>query len=339
MSDIQIALSLFHDGWSSTVAAAQAAERNGLHSIVLIDSPVGERDVHLASASCALNTNRLKVVTGVTNPITRHPSVTAAAYLQLEELAPGRIVCGIATGDSAAWGVGLKPAKVAELREYILAVKAMLRGETATWRGAEFRGRWRGWTPFDLPVHVACAGPRTMRTAAQVADGLILSVGVAPEDLEWAELQIEEACREVGRDPATLEIWHVAEVNFAESAEAASERTLGIFAHWLTLGGTKGKRIPEEYKPLIEQLNADTQNIQNSYRDPDRGRILVERAKRLGVYDWLASRSARLWGTAEDMRTRLRELRALGARNWMLAPDGMDLDNVEITGRVGELLK
>ena len=339
MLDIQIALGLFHDGWTSTVEAAQAAERAGLHSIVLIDSPVVERDVHLASASCALNTGHLKVVTGVTNPITRHPSVTAAAYVQLEELAPGRIVCGIGTGDSAAWGVGLKPAKVAELREYILAVKAILRGETATWHGAEFRGRWRGWVPFDLPIHVACAGPRTLRMAAQIADGLILSVGVAPEDLKWAELQIEEACREVDRDPATLEIWHIAEVNFADSVEAASERTLGIFAHWLTLGGTRGKRIPEAYKPLIEQLNADTESIQNSYRDPDRGRILVERARRLGVYDWLASRSARLWGTAEDMRARLRELHALGARNWMLAPDSMDLDNLEIMRRVGELLE
>ncbi len=339
MSDIQIALSLLHDGWSSTVASAQTAEQSGLHSIALIDSPIVERDVHLASAACALNTTNLKVVTGATNPVTRHPSVTAAAYVQLEELAPGRIICGIATGDSAVWGVGLKAAKVAELREYILAVKAMLRGEIASWRGAEFRGRWRGWEPFDLPVYVACAGPRTVRMAAQVTDGLILSVGVAPEDLEWVQVQIEEACREVGRDPAALDVWHVTEVTFAENAEAASARTLGIFAHWLTLGGTKGKRVPEEYKPLLAELNADTKSIERSYRDPDRGRVLVERAKQLGVYDWLMSRSARLWGTPEEMRQRLGELRALGASNWMLAPDGMNLDNIEITRRVGELLK
>ena len=339
MSGIQISLNIFQERWSNTVATARAAEESGFHSVAPIDSPTVERDVHLASAACALNTTDLKIVTAVTNPVTRHPSVTAAAYLQLEELAPGRIVCGIATGDSALWGVGLKAAKVAEMREYILAVKAMLRGETASWRGARFRGQWRSWEPFDLPVYVACAGPRTMRMAAQVADGLILSVGVAPEDLEWAQNQIEEACREVHRDPATLEIWHLAEVTFADSAEAASARSLGIFAHWLTLGGTKGKRIPREYEPLLAELNADTKSIERSYRDQDRGRVLVERAKRLGVYEWLMSRSARLWGTPEEMRRRLDELRALGASKWLLGPDAMDLDSVAVTRLIGELMK
>ena len=58
----------------------------------------------LACAACALNTSKAKIFTGVTNPVTRHPSVMASSYLCLEELAPGRNMLGIATGDSALWG-------------------------------------------------------------------------------------------------------------------------------------------------------------------------------------------------------------------------------------------
>jgi len=43
-------------------------------------------------------------------------------------LSPGRAVCGITTGNSAVCGVGLKPVRTAFLREYILALKALLRG-------------------------------------------------------------------------------------------------------------------------------------------------------------------------------------------------------------------
>ena len=115
---IQICLTVLQGSWNDTSATARAVDESGLHSIGIADSPMHLRDMHLACAACALNTSKTKIITGVTNPVTRHPSVMASAFLQLEELAPERIICGIATGDSALWGVGLKPAKLAELREY-----------------------------------------------------------------------------------------------------------------------------------------------------------------------------------------------------------------------------
>ena len=192
--------------FSEVKAFAAEAESQRLAAFVFCDSPMLARDMHIACAIAALNTSTTRIVTSVTNPVTRHPSVMAAAFASLNEMAPGRVACGIATGDSAVWGVGLRPSKLAELREYIMALKAVLRGEPAEWQDARFAMNWTRFEPFDLPVLVACSGPKTIRMACEVADGLILAVGVADEDLRWAREHIEAGCAEAGRDPSTLEV-------------------------------------------------------------------------------------------------------------------------------------
>ena len=325
--------------WENLSAVANLADASGLHGLGVADTPLLERDVHLACAAAALNTERLDIVTGVTNPVTRHPSVTAAAFVQLNELAPGRVICGIATGDSAVWGVGLKPAKIEQLREYIVAIKALSRGESATWCGSTFAPRWRSFEAFDLPVYVACAGPKTIRMAAQTADGLILSVGVSSADLEWARTEIDAACREVSREPGDVDVWHYTEVSFGASADAAANQSLGSFSRWLTHGGTAGKRIPTEHLAALAALNADRQSIATSYAAEDAGQAMVRRAKELGVFDWLVSRSACLWGTPQEVADRLKVLRARGADKWMLYPGSRYSDDASVAAKLGEALK
>ena len=65
---------------------------------------------------------------------------------------------------------------------------------------------------------------------------------------------------------------------------------------------------------------------------------MVNRAKELGLYDWIASRSPRLWGTPIEVRARLEELRSLGMSKWMLFPDGMTIPATEVARRLGEVL-
>ena len=337
-ASVRICLTVMQGTWKNLINVAESADRCGLHGIGVSDSPLLERDVYLACAAAALNTNHVDIVTGVTNPVTRHPSVAAAAFAQLNELAPGRVVCGVATGDSAVWGVGLKPAKVETLRKYILALKRLCRGERTTWCGNSFAPRWRSFEPFDLPVYVACAGPKTVRMAAQAADGLILSVGVSAEDLQWVEAQIDDACREIGRDPLGVDVWHYTEILFAESEEAAAARSLGSFSRWLTHGGTTGKRIPAEYLPALEALNAERQSIDNSYAAEDAGAVTVHRAKELGIYDWLVSRSACLAGPVKAIGERLEVLRDRGVNKWMLYPGSRYEDDALIARRLGEVI-
>ena len=84
---------------------------------------------------------------------------------------------------------------------------------------------------------------------------------------------------------------------------------------------------------------ADSQDIDSAYATENRGRIMVQRAKALGIYDWLISRSPCLWGTPAEVRRRLEVLRDRGARKWMLFPYGTDLDDVEVARNLGEVLR
>ena len=335
---MKICLNLRQDSWDEVKALAGACESGGIDGLALVDSPLNDRDIYLSSAAAATCTSTLRLMTAVTNPVSRHPSVTASALLQVAELAPDRFTLGIATGDSALWSIGLSPARVSTLRDYILVLKGLLRGEEVTWRGHTFRGNWQQWTPpVEVPIIVAGSGPRVIEMAAQVADGLILSVGYAPEDIERALERIHAACAAVGRDPDRLEIWWYTELTFADSARTAMDNTLGWFAQWVALGDMNAKGVPAEHQPALGELHHLAQDP-GSYMSSQRGRVLVERAKALGVHDWLMAHSARLGGTAADIAARMVELERLGVHNWLLFPDGNQQSTGDLVERVGNEL-
>lgn len=296
----------------------QAADRVGIAMLGLPDSPLLLRELYVTTAAAALATTRIRLLTCVSNPVTRHPSVTAAALLTLAELAPGRIAFGIGTGDSALWSIGEKPARIVELRAYIRALKALLRGEHAAWRGHRFKPQWSNAVfPVDIPLLIACAGSKMLAMAAEEADGFLINMGYAPAQTAWIQETIETAARAAGRDPAPLEVWWNAPVAFAESRAAAMAGSLGWGLNWLTEGTMEGKGIPEQLKEPIRRFNADNHDLYAVYRMPDRGRVLVERAKTLGIYDWAIEQSPQLFGTPDDVAARLRTLAARGLTRWM----------------------
>jgi len=296
----------------------QACEEAGIHTYGIPDSPIQRPDLYVSSTVCALNTNRMRILSCVTNPVTRHPSVTASCLRALDELAPGRIAMGIATGDSALWGVGLKPATVASLREYLLAVKGLIRGEEVSYRGKSFKSQFsEDPRPGSIPIYVACSGPKVLKMASQVADGLIITMGFSAEDIRYVRGIIEEGCAEVGRNPDELDIWWNAYVVFAPSVEEAMEKSLGWSMSWITMTTLEGKGIPEEYKEPLRHLTFDSHDLTAAYKTANRHATLVERAKDAGLYNWLLSRSPRLFGTPEDINGRLEELAEMGLTNWM----------------------
>ncbi len=324
----------------------EACDRAGLTVVGTPDSPALLRELYVSTTVAALATEKVNIMTMVTNPVTRHPSVTASAAMSLDELAPGRIQIGIATGDSALWATKQKAAKVADLKEYILAVKALLRGEPATYRGETFEQAWSNWEPRNVPIYVACSGPRVLSMASQVADGVVVTMGFARENVELIQATIHRACGEVGRDPDTVDFWSNAQITFDESKEKAMEYSLGWTTNWLTEGTLSGKGIPPEIKEPLLKMNEDIHNLEAVYKTPDRGRIQVQRAKDLGIYDWIIEHSPRLWGTPDDIYERLTELADMGLTNWVFLQQsrgtfvgGADAEKLELIKNLGEVAK
>lgn len=307
-----------HDTVAQVSKIWKACEDAGMDVVGPADSQNLMREMYVCMTVAAMTTSKIKLMSYATNPVTRHPTVTAGGFVALNELAPGRLMMGVATGDSALWSMGRKPAKIQDLRDYLVAVKALCQGEEITWDGNTFRPRWAYFEPFDLPTYVMCSGPKILRMAAEAADGAVVHMGFSDDDLVNVRKIIEDGRRAVGKDPDTFDVWWNAPVVFDENYEAAAARNFGWMPQWLTMGTMQGKGIPDDLKEKVRLLNTDNHSLDSAYRVEDREKMMVERSKELGIYDWMMSRSARLMGSVDDIAGRFNELaRGHGMTQWI----------------------
>ena len=144
-------------------ALAMEAEERGFDGLMLADSEnlVGDPYVELALA--ARDTTRLRLAVAVTNPVTRHPAVTASAIATLQIESGGRAVLVLGRGDSAVLQLGIRPATTAQLERAVGDIRAFLRGDDVpTVDGASARMAWIApFAPAEVPVSVAATGPAT----------------------------------------------------------------------------------------------------------------------------------------------------------------------------------
>ena len=116
--------------WPGAVERAAArAEGAGFDGLAVVDSQNLAGDPWVGLALAARETERLGLGTAVTNPVTRHPAVTAAAAVTLQVASAGRFVLGIGRGDSALAHLGRAPASVATFDRYLAVLQAYVRGD------------------------------------------------------------------------------------------------------------------------------------------------------------------------------------------------------------------
>ena len=142
---------------------AAQAERLGFDGLLLADSQNLVGDVFVELGVLARTTDRLGLGTGVINPVTRHPAVTAAAIATVQLESGGRAVLGIGRGDSSLAQLGLARPSTARLAEFVGQVRGFLHGETVTVDGHASRIGWiTGRAVSPVPVELAATGPATI---------------------------------------------------------------------------------------------------------------------------------------------------------------------------------
>jgi 5,10-methylenetetrahydromethanopterin reductase len=179
---------------------AREVEGWGFAGLLVADSQNLNADVWVELALAGAATERIGLGPGVTNPVTRHPAVTASAALTLQQETGGRAVLGLGRGDSALAQIGREPVPARELEEALTAVQGYLRGEEVVLDGTPSRIRWADQTGQPkVPVTVAATGPRVIGLAARHAERVDLTVGAEPERVRWA---IETARAAAAAKPA-----------------------------------------------------------------------------------------------------------------------------------------
>jgi 5,10-methylenetetrahydromethanopterin reductase len=273
-------------------------------------------DCYVTLTQCALNSRRVQLGTFVTNPLTRHPAVTAGAIASINELSEGRAFLGIGTGDSAVYNVGRKAATVAQFRAALLAIKGFYTGETR-YEGKPVR---QVWVKRPVPLYVCAEGPKTLRLAGELADGVIVGSGLTPEVVHNAYERIREGAEAAGRRFEDLDIWFFAKTNVADDAGAAVDEirmALAASANHAFRRTLEGKHIPPELHDPIEKLKA-------AYRPHEHELLGAEKlharlVDELGLKSYLAERFA-IVGTVKDCLRQIERAAAAGVRKIFLGP-------------------
>ena len=229
---------------AAAVADARLAEDVGFSLVGVADSQSVFREMYVTMALCAQATRRVRIGPSVTNPITRHPAVAASGIATLDEIAPGRAFFGLGSGDSAILNLAERPSTLADLRAYVEAVRALhTRGET-TWRGRLAR---LTWAKRAIPIYLSAEGPRTLELAGEIADGVIVNVGLEPALVKDAVARVHAGARRAGRDPASVDLWTMVRANVTDDVAAGIDEIrmeLASNAHHVFRFTLEGKQVP-----------------------------------------------------------------------------------------------
>jgi 5,10-methylenetetrahydromethanopterin reductase len=187
---------------------ARYAEEKGFEAVWQAESRL-VRDAIVPMAAYAAVTEKIKVGSGVINNWTRNIGLLAATYLTLDDLAPGRIICGIgAWWDPLAKNVGIDRKKpLTAMKETVLTMRRLLNMERVTFHG-EFvhvdgieldvvHGRRE---PRNVPIMIGATGDQMMEMTGEIADGAVLNYCVPPEYNDRALELLKNGARKAGRN-------------------------------------------------------------------------------------------------------------------------------------------
>ena len=304
-------------------------DAHGFDFIGLADTPLLCREVYVSLAAAAMDTSRAKLMLMVSNPITRDVSVTAGAMQGLREIAGDRLWYGFGAGDSSILGVGLKHATGSQMADYLVALREILAGRTADYNGRKITAAWRDWKPWRPHLMMAAGGEKNLRMAARVADSVITSLGLLPDQVARSIELVQEGAREAGRDPSEVDIWYLVTVVPGESVEAA-------FANYNAAAQAKrfvetGEKDAEKYPPEVRAALREMAPYYSLQKHSRTNQEVADVAIRTGTLDWFVQRAGGMFGD-QNYTDAVERLRQMGAKNLILV--GMSPDKPAIIDAV-----
>jgi 5,10-methylenetetrahydromethanopterin reductase len=302
------------------VSTVRRAESAGLDAACFPDSHLNYRELWATLGAVAVSTERISLGATVTNLVTRHPTVTASAARAIAEVAPSRFVLGVGAGDSAIGFDTLRATGTRAMAEGVRAVRTLLSGRTV--RYGEFEAELRG-ADVEVPIYVAASGPRMLRTAGAVADGVIVSMG----SLEEKFARIGEGAEDAGRTRPPVFVYTTCVVT---DDVAAASKLMKPFC--LRIAQLEGVEIFERAGVRVEPPSHTVG------AEGDVGHA-ADLAAASSAVDSLVSDEAALWfahnralvGPAGELTPRFEELAALGAAGVTMSQlSGSDLPDALI---------
>ena len=307
-----------------TREAARIGEAAGFHWMGVADSPTVYEDSYLHQLEAARETERLMVGPMTSHLVARHPVIVGNLLATMNEITDGRAIGTITTGNSAARGLGMKPAKLAEVAEGFEAIRGYWRGEGGRFKDSAIPPT--GMQRRGCTLLFGADGPKAAAMAGKVGDGILYGGSMDPE--------VRRRRLAAGRTRPEQEAWLAPTVSLGESYDEVRD-DLGAMVIAMANRAMRGD-LAERGVPV--ELHEDVAEMwrQYDYRyHADNSRPLntgiVSDALGAHLIDSLC-----LWGDEERWARLLGEFEQEGWTGIMLILG--QATQLEVLGRIGERL-
>jgi alkanesulfonate monooxygenase SsuD/methylene tetrahydromethanopterin reductase-like flavin-dependent oxidoreductase (luciferase family) len=256
---------------------ARVAEDAGLEELWLWEDCFLEGGISAAAAALAW-TERLRVGVGLLPVPLRNVAVTAMEAATLHRLFPGRVILGVGHGVQDWMGqVGARAeSPVTLLREHLVALRALLRGERVTTNGryVKLEDVALDWPPppeAAVEILAGATGPRSLRLSGEAADGTILTASTAPEGVRKARQLIDEGRKLASRTDAShpVIVYLLTATGPDAAARLHAELETEDLASVPDLGVAGNAEAVAEAVQRLADAGADTVVLQPTADEPD----------------------------------------------------------------------
>ncbi len=207
--------------WAKTVERWQLFERLGIESAWLCDHlvqpsrPQGPYfEAWTLLAALAARTERIRIGVLVTSNTFRNPALLGKMAVTVDHISNGRLEVGLGAGwyepEHAMFGFPFPEPRelVARFMEAVKVVDLILREDTSSFEGRYYQLRDARSRPTSVqrprpPLVLGAFGPRMLRFAARYAD--TWNAFGTPQEMRERNQMLDHFCREIGRDPETLD--------------------------------------------------------------------------------------------------------------------------------------
>jgi 5,10-methylenetetrahydromethanopterin reductase len=300
-----------------TVDHALLAEALGYDRVWLRDSPALWQDIWARMAQVAERTQRIQLGAAVLIPSLRHVVTQAAAIATIEDIAPGRLTVGLATGFTGRHALGqAKRLPWASVKWYVQQLRGLLHGDVVEIDGGLCQlipsEGFMPARPIAVPIFVAVTGPLGWQVAQEVADGVITPLG-APAPPGFTDCVVE-AHGTVLDDGEALDSPRV------RGAAGTAVAMAYHLAYESRREGVDALPNGRAWRDSIERIPAATRHLAIHF-----GHGVEMNAHDAAYVDMSAAKRLSFTGTAFELRDRLAQAETRGATEVLFAPKGADV--------------
>ena len=307
------------------VNLTRQAESAGFAYGWIFDSHILWQEPYPLLTLMASNTRKMRFGTCVTNPVVRDPTVTASLLATLNQISGGRMDVGIGRGDSSRRVMGKKPTTLENLEEAVRIIRELNAGKEIVYEEHSIQMSWAN--AGIPPVWVAAYGPKALRCAGRIGDGVVLQFA-DPDLIKWCLGFVKQGAEEAGRDFSKIRVMSAAPVWVSEDRTVARDRV-----RWFpAMVSNHVVDLVSRYKP--EELPSElTAFIKDRRGYNYLHHAVVGSSNSEFVSDEVVDRFAIVGAVPEHIR-KLRELQSVGVTQFNIyLMCGEEKQHLEIYGR------